>query len=86
MNLLIKKIMMENLIKTVVSLLIVLILGAVIWIMMCNKSGNRTIVCIIIMLKTFKKILNIYENEDLEKIENMMAENYESYFYPIKQT
>ena len=34
---------MENLIKTVVSILIILILGAVIWVMMCDKSGNKTI-------------------------------------------
>ena len=47
--------MMENLIKTVVSLLIVLILGAVIWIMMCNKSGNRTIDVYNHNVKTLKK-------------------------------
>lgn len=77
--------MMENLIKTVVSLLIVLILGAVIWIMICNKSGNRTTDVYNHNVKTLKKFWKHYENEDLEKIENMMAENYESYFYPINK-
>jgi len=76
---------MENLIKTVVSLLIALILGAVIWIMMCNKSGNRTIDVYNHNVKTLKKFWEHYENEDLEKIENMMTENYESYFYPINK-
>ncbi len=77
--------MMENLIKTVVSMLIILILGTVIWIMMCGKSGNRTLELYNHNVKTLKKFWMHYENEELEKIEDMMAENYESYFYPINK-
>ena len=71
--------------KTIISILIIIILGTVIWVMMCNKSGNRMMDVYNHNVKTLEKFWKHYENEDLEELENMMAGNYESYFYPINE-
>lgn len=71
--------------KTIISILIILILGAVIWIMMCNKSENRMMDVYKNNVKTLEKFWNHYENEDVQELENMIAGNFESYFYPINE-
>ncbi len=76
---------MGNFMKTIISILIILILGAVIWVMMCNKSENRMMDIYKHNVKTLEKFWGHYENEELEELENMMAGNYESYFYPINE-
>ena len=77
--------MMENLKKIIISILIILILGAVICVMMCNKSENRAMDVYNHNVKILEKFWEYYENEDLDNIENMMAGNFESYFYPINE-
>lgn len=71
--------------KIIISILITVILGAVIWVMICNKSENRMMDVYKKNVKTLEKFWDHYENEDLEDLENMMAGNYESYFYPINE-
>ncbi len=71
--------------KVIISILITLILGAVIWVMMCNKIDNREKSVYENNVKNLKIFWDYYENEDLTGLENMMAGNYESYFYPINE-
>ncbi len=77
--------MMENFIKTIVSIFIVLILGTIIWVMTCNESNDRMMGAYKHNIKTLEKFWDHYENEDLEKLESMMSESYKSYFYPINE-
>ena len=71
--------------KTIVSILIIIILGAVILVMICNKSDNRMMSVYKHNIKTLEKFWDYYENEDLEALEDMMAGNYEGHFYPINE-
>ncbi len=81
--------MMENFIKAILSILIILILGSMIWIMSFYKSENESTHQMMHLyqnnIETLEKFWSYFENEDLQALENIISENYKSFFYPVNQ-
>ena len=74
---------MENFTKGFISILIIVILGSIIWIMLCDKGEQRMKNVYKKNVKTLQKFWADYENEDLDAMENSMVENIERFFYNV---